>query len=196
LWAEAGTYVREAYRRWLPLFPDLPAVIALSAYGACGLRQVRMAERRRLSATELRPALEALAALLGVEVKEALQALPEEFRTTVYYADVEGLAYREVAEVTGATIGTVMSRLYRGRGQLRDPLAGVSWDLRRGRRHVDDTMVHAMLHAWLHVTGRSAKKGSDHATKQWYDAINRLSPGGASAIRSTSYGDRIARRSV
>lgn len=66
---------------------------------------------------------EALDSLPDSDVTAALAALPEEFRMAVYYADVEGFAYKEIAAIMGTPVGTVMSRLHRGRKLLRANLA-------------------------------------------------------------------------
>ena len=62
-------------------------------------------------------------ALTAAAVKAAFDRLPDHFRTPVLLVDVEGLTYREAAEALDVPIGTVMSRLSRGRGLLRLELA-------------------------------------------------------------------------
>ncbi|HEY8338962.1 MAG TPA: sigma-70 family RNA polymerase sigma factor [Egibacteraceae bacterium] len=77
----------------------------------------------RIAETTAAPAeVEVLRRLTDDEVKEALANLPEQFRIAVYLADVEGFSYAEIAEIMGTPIGTVMSRLHRGRTALHKAL--------------------------------------------------------------------------
>jgi len=66
---------------------------------------------------------EALARITDTAIVDALRQLPPEFRTAIWLADVEGYPYREVADLMGTPLGTVMSRLHRARGKLRHTLA-------------------------------------------------------------------------
>lgn len=66
---------------------------------------------------------EAIERLADSDILQALKELPEEFRVAIYLADVEGYPYREIAEIMGTPLGTVMSRLHRGRTKLRRKLA-------------------------------------------------------------------------
>ena len=69
---------------------------------------------------------EALKQIGDQQLIAAMRSLPEQFRTTVYYADIQGLDCREIAALMNTPIGTVTSRLHRGRRQLRRLLAGVT----------------------------------------------------------------------
>lgn len=90
----------------------------------------------KMQESGLEPSAESsvLEALPDEEVRGALLSLPQAFRTVVLLADVEGLTYAEIAEITEAPIGTVMSRLHRGRKALEKRL----WDAVRERRDVRD----------------------------------------------------------
>lgn len=80
----------------------------------------QMAQAAQHTSSGLRSAeTEALDHLPDNDVKYALQQIPEEFRLAVYFSDVEGFAYKEIAEILNIPIGTVMSRLHRGRKLLR-----------------------------------------------------------------------------
>lgn len=89
--------------------------------------------------TGLRSAeMEALDLIPDARVTEALGSLPPDFRTAVYLADVEGFSYKEIAEMMGTPIGTVMSRLNRGRAQLRAKLVDAARELGIGPKEPAD----------------------------------------------------------
>ncbi|MBK8481891.1 MAG: sigma-70 family RNA polymerase sigma factor [Proteobacteria bacterium] len=70
-----------------------------------------------------------LDAVSARQLREALEALPEDFRLAVLLCDVHGFSYKEMAEILGCPIGTVMSRLYRGRQRLQQALHGLGVEL-------------------------------------------------------------------
>jgi RNA polymerase sigma-70 factor (ECF subfamily) len=69
---------------------------------------------------------EFIESLPDVAVQEALDDLPDRYRLPVILADVEGFKYKEIAEILDIPVGTVMSRLHRGRGALRTALGGLA----------------------------------------------------------------------
>lgn len=79
----------------------------------------------------------ALKAMPDTTISEAMNDLPEDYRMVVYYSDVVGLAYKEVAEVMDIPLGTVMSRLHRGRKLLRKALKDVAREQGIGLNHPD-----------------------------------------------------------
>ncbi len=81
---------------------------------------------------------EALDKVADAAVVEALESLSPDFRQAVLLADVEGFSYKEIAEIMGTPIGTVMSRLNRGRAQLRTLLADHAASLGIGRERDND----------------------------------------------------------
>lgn len=80
------------------------------------------------------PKEEFLENLFDDDVKEALENLPYQFRIVVLLCDVEGFSYNEIAEIIDAPLGTVMSRLYRGRKLLQRYL----WDYAKKRGYITD----------------------------------------------------------
>ncbi|HKV46302.1 MAG TPA: sigma-70 family RNA polymerase sigma factor [bacterium] len=78
------------------------------------------------------PEVQVLDRILDAEVRESLEALPMPFRAAIILADVEGFSYKEIAEILGVPLGTVMSRLSRGRHMLQRRL----WDFVRDRHLV------------------------------------------------------------
>lgn len=81
---------------------------------------------------------EVLENIADKDVKDALAAMPEDFRMAVYLSDVEGFSYKEIAEITGVPTGTVMSRLHRGRKLLRESLSVYAKDRGFGKKQAGD----------------------------------------------------------
>jgi RNA polymerase sigma-70 factor, ECF subfamily len=84
---------------------------------------------------------EALDVLHGNEITAALATLSDDLRMVVHYADVEGLRYREIAEIMNTPLGTVMSRLHRARSQLRLQLAELAGEYGFGGDRVTKVAV-------------------------------------------------------
>ena len=95
-----------------------------------GVEDWQLARAESHSSMGLRSAeMEALDRMPDSTVTDAMNALPPDFRLAVYLADVEGFSYKQIAAIMGTPIGTVMSRLNRGRTMLRDKLADYAHEL-------------------------------------------------------------------
>ncbi len=90
---------------------------------SAGLEDWQLARIQSRTGGAMRSAEElALDRMPDARIIAALRQLPDDFRTAVYLADVEGFGYREIAGIMRCPVGTVMSRLHRGRGRLRELL--------------------------------------------------------------------------
>jgi RNA polymerase sigma-70 factor (ECF subfamily) len=110
-----------------------PAQSVFSEFGELLVPETLLGQAAR-SAEE-----EALDRLADSEVLRALRDLPEGFSATIYLADIEGYPYKEIAEIMGTPIGTVMSRLHRGRQQLRVRLMAHARGRENRVRDLDNT---------------------------------------------------------
>jgi RNA polymerase sigma-70 factor (ECF subfamily) len=122
-----NTYInkyRKAQRR--PTETDLGEIEDLYLYRRMGSEE--SAEMSRSAEDQL------LEGLVESDIKEAVEALPEHFRIPVLLADLEGFSYKEIADILDVPIGTVMSRLHRGRKQLQRTL----WEFASRRGLVPD----------------------------------------------------------
>jgi RNA polymerase sigma-70 factor (ECF subfamily) len=105
-----NTYIRDYHKR-----QRQPAQHPMEEITDRQLAQAAAYTSGGLRSTEL----EAMDRLADSDIKSALEKLPECLRMAVYLADVEGFAYKEIADIAGVPLGTVTSRLHRGRSQLR-----------------------------------------------------------------------------
>src|SRR6266568_8499481 len=113
----------------------LYTILVRTFYSTCRRRDRRVGEvlAAEIDGSDARDALtepprsaeaEALDKIGGSGIMRALADLPESFRQAIYLADIEGYRYSEIAELMGTPLGTVMSRIHRGRAMLRQKLRG------------------------------------------------------------------------
>lgn len=130
----------KAYVKFHQFSPDtnlrawLYTILVRTFYSTCRRRDRRVGEvlaadiydtaeaRDALSEPPRSAEAEALDKIGGSAIMRALDSLPESFRDAIYLADIEGYRYSEIAELMGTPLGTVMSRIHRGRAMLREKL--------------------------------------------------------------------------
>jgi RNA polymerase sigma-70 factor, ECF subfamily len=132
---------------------------------------------------------EALNALPDTRIKTAMQTLPEHIRMVVYYADVEGRHYSEIAEIMDTPRGTVTSRLHRGRRQLRSLLGDVAEHKATGHNPTSEICC---IRRRKPERGRSERVNADQVNAALVqllitDALLRLSPAHRAVIRYSYY---------
>jgi len=141
---------------------------AQSLFGDLGELQVPdgLLSQRARSAED-----EAMDRMPDSEVLRALRDLPESFSSAVYLADIEGYPYKEIAEIMGIPVGTVMSRLHRGRERLRARL--IAYARGRDRSTRADGLPHPTLRRargpqrWRSASpGRAALDGTSLVSRQ------------------------------
>ena len=116
---EPGNFNGWIHRITTNLFLDRVRRSSRAAHGRLHRRRRGPAARRRESS----PSRPCTTPAFDPDIEAALASLPEEFRVAVVLCDVEGLSYEEISSVLGIKLGTVRSRIHRGRTQLRDALA-------------------------------------------------------------------------
>ena len=104
---------------------------------------------------------ELLDGITSAEVRDAIESLPDSYRVAVLLADVEGFAYKEIAEILDVPIGTVMSRLHRGRKRLRQALQEYG-------------QAHGLVAAGEEQPAPTARRETDRESNGRTDATNRV----------------------
>jgi RNA polymerase sigma-70 factor, ECF subfamily len=99
--------------------------------------------------------VEVLEVLTDLQIQAALLSLPEEFRMAIYYADVEGFSYAQIADAMGTLIGTVVSRLHRGCTRLRESLCALDGVALLDRLAGGCTFVLGRAPRWRALVGTS-----------------------------------------
>ena len=115
-----GPYVKETFEPGVRFLAKQGTIDDLEDWQLGGAESVTQSSSTRSAEAE------AIDHLPDSAVKDALQAIPEDFRLAVYFADVEGFSYQEIADIMKTPVGTVMSRLHRGRKLLHRKLGGLA----------------------------------------------------------------------